>query len=79
MTSYAGHNVQDHEAFLLDEMLPCLVGYANSSQTPAEVVVMAAFLSLATILQSNGLGRDTLMKAIDAARLNPHDAPGGLH
>ncbi|HEX8542673.1 MAG TPA: hypothetical protein VF671_13310 [Pseudomonas sp.] len=79
MTSYEGHTVQDHQDFLFDELLPNIVNYANSNQTPPEVVVMAAFLSLATILQSKGLGRDTLMKAIDAARLNTHDAPGGLH
>mgnify|MGYP001608777570 FL=1 len=77
--SYTGHSVEDHQDFLFEELLPNIVAYASSSQTPTEVVVMAAFLSLATILQSKGLGRDTLMKAIDAALLNTHDAPGGLH
>ncbi|MGV8860838.1 MAG: hypothetical protein ACOH2O_13430 [Pseudomonas sp.] len=78
MTTYAGHSVEDHQDFLFDQLLPNIVSYAHSSGTPSEVVVMAAFLSLATILQSKGLCRDTLMKAIDAARLPTHEAPRGL-
>lgn len=79
MSIYAGHSVQDHEQFLAEDLLPSIVGYAGRAETPAEVVVMAAFLSLATILQARGLSRETLMKAIDAAQLHHHDAPAGVH
>lgn len=48
--------------------------------TPTEVVAMACFLSLATILQAKGLTRASLMQCIDGARLpTPHEAPEGLH
>lgn len=79
MNPYQVHTVQNHQMFMLEEVLPNIVNYAYNSQTPSEDVVVAAFLSPASILQSIGLNRDTLMKAIDAARLNTHEAPRGLH
>lgn len=79
MSIYEGHSVQDHEQFLMEELLPNLVDYSGRSNTPPEVVVMAAFLSLATILQSKGLGRETLMKAIDAAALQAGESEWGAH
>jgi hypothetical protein len=79
MSIYKGHSVQDHEHFLMEELLPNIVGYAGRSDTPPEVVVMAAFLSLATILQSKGLARETLMKAIDAAALQAGESEWGTH
>ncbi|WP_455229838.1 hypothetical protein [Geopseudomonas aromaticivorans] len=79
MTTYTGHRVEDHEAFILDTLLPGIVGYARTSGTPSEVVVMACWMSLSTILQTKGLSRDTLMRAIDASRLPTiHEAPEGL-
>lgn len=79
MSRYEDHNVEDHQGYLLEELLPNLVNYAGRSDTPAEVVVMAAFLSLATILQSKGLCRETLMKAIDAAALQSGESEWGAH
>lgn len=79
MNPYEGHSVQDHEQFLMEELLPSIVSYSGRSTTPPEVVVMAAFLSLATILQSKGLGRETLMKAIDAAALQAGESEWGAH
>ncbi|GAB3380379.1 hypothetical protein [Azotobacter armeniacus] len=79
MTTYTGHRVEDHEDFILEQLLPLIVDYAGASDTPTEVVTFAAFLSLATILQAKGLGRDVLMRAIDAARLQSHEALEGLH
>jgi hypothetical protein len=79
MTIYTGHRVEDHQDYLFDELLPNLVNYAGRSDTPPEVVVMAAFLSLATILQSKGLCRETLMKAIDAAALQAGESEWGAH
>lgn len=78
MTTYTGHRVEDHEDFILEQLLPLIVDYAGASDTPTEVVTFACFLTLATILQAKGLGRDVLMRAIDAARLPTHDAPEGL-
>lgn len=79
MSHYEGHNVEDHQDYLFEELLPGLVNYAGRSNTPAEVVVMAAFLGLATILQSKGLCRETLMKAIDAAALQAGESEWGAH
>jgi hypothetical protein len=79
MTIYTGHRVEHHQEYLFEELLPNLVNYAGRSNTPPEVVVMAAFLSLATILQSKGLGRETLMTAIDAAALQGGESEWGAH
>lgn len=79
MANYTAHRVEDHEPFIFDQLLPLIVSYARTSDTPSEVVVMAAWLSLTTILQAKGLSRDTLTKALDAARLNIHDAPETFH
>jgi hypothetical protein len=79
MSIYEGHSVQDHEQLLMDELLPHIVDYSGRTSTPPEVVVMAAFLSLATILQSKGLGRETLMNAIDAAVLQAGESEWGAH
>ena len=78
MTAYAGHRVEDHEDFILGILLPGIVGHARASGTPTEVVVMACWMSLSTILQTKGLSRDTLMRAIDASRMDVHQAPEGL-
>ena len=79
MTTYTGHRVEDHEDFILDTLLPLIVGHAQTSNTPSEVVVMAAWLALSTILQHKGLSRDSLMQCIDASRLPTiHEAPEGL-
>ncbi|MGP3792518.1 hypothetical protein [Pseudomonas sp. B392_1p] len=78
MTNYAKHRVEDHEAFILDELLPHIIGYARASNTPTEVVAMACFLSLATILQAKGLSRESLRQCINGARLPIHDAPEEL-
>ncbi len=78
MTACTGHRVEDHEGFILDTLLPLIIGYARTSNTPSEVVAMAVWLCLSTILQVKGLGRDTLLKALDAALLDVHEAPEGL-
>ncbi|AJE23150.1 hypothetical protein [Azotobacter chroococcum] len=74
MTTYTGHRVEDHEDFILEQLLPLIVDYAGASDTPTEVVTFAVFLTLATILQAKGLSRDVLVRAIDAARLQTHEA-----
>ena len=78
MTTYTGHRAEDHEGFILDELLPRIVVYARASSTPSEVVALACFLSLATILQAKGLSRESLRQCINGARLPIHDAPEEL-
>lgn len=77
--TYTTHRVEDHEPFIFEQFLPMIASYAHASDTPSEVVVMACWLCLSTILQAKGLGRDTLLKALDASRLDIHEASEGLH
>ncbi|MCY1546950.1 hypothetical protein D9M68_829800 [compost metagenome] len=77
--TYTGHCIEDHEAFIFDQLLPLIVGYARDSGTPSEVVVFACWLYLSNILQAQGLGRETLIKGLDATRPDVHEAPEGLH
>jgi len=79
MTTYTGHRVEDHEDFILEQLLPLIVDHAGASDTPTEVVAFAVLLTLATVMQAKGLGRDVLVRAIDAARLQTHDLPESLH
>lgn len=79
MSTYKHYQVEDHEAFLCDQLLPLIVGYARSSNTPSDVVAMACFLTLATVLESKGLPREALAHCIKRAVLTPtHEAPRGL-
>jgi len=53
---------------------------ANSSSWtveshPTEAAALACFLSLATILQTMGISRESLIVAIDQASSDIHDAP----
>ena len=75
MSAYKGHRVEDHQDFILDHLLPSIVGYARDSGTPTEVVAFAAFLSLATVLHGKGVPRATIVAALDAARVPTHLAP----
>ncbi|MDV5860326.1 hypothetical protein QM298_05000 [Pseudomonas mendocina] len=75
MNLYDGHRVEDHSAFLLDDLLPAIVGYADSKGVPTEVVAFAAFLAMATIIRSKGVGRDVIIRAVDAMHLPTHEAP----
>ncbi len=75
---YSQHHVEDHEQFILEQLIPLIVGYARASGTPSEVVALSSFLSLSTVLQAKGLSRATLITAIDASRLPIHAAPEGL-
>lgn len=75
MNIYGGHRVEDHAAFLMDDLLPAVVGYADSKGVPTEVVAFAVFMAMATIIRANGVGRDTIMRAVDAMHCPTHDAP----
>ncbi|GAB3385371.1 hypothetical protein [Azotobacter armeniacus] len=40
MTTYTGHRIEDHEDFILEQLLPLIVDYAGASDTPTEVVLI---------------------------------------
>lgn len=73
MNIYDGHHVEYHAAFLMDDLLPAVAGYADSKGVPTEVVAFVAFMAMA--LRSSGVGRNTIMRAIDAMHCPTHDAP----
>lgn len=75
MSTHKTPSVADHQDFIFDQLLPGILNYAKASSTPTEVVLMASFLSLATILQSKGISRATIITAVDRARLPTHQAP----
>lgn len=60
------HRVDDHDAFLMGDLLPAVVGYADSKEVPPEVVAFAVLLAMAAMLQANGVGRDTIVHAVGA-------------
>lgn len=75
MSLYNGHRVEDHAAFLFDDLLPAIVGYAHSKGVPTEVVAFAVLLAMAAMLQANGVGRDTIVHAVGAMPGPTHNAP----
>lgn len=78
MKTYIGYRMEDHEEFIFDQLLPLIIGYAHTCKIPPEVAALAAFLSLATVLQAKGLNRTILINCIDTARLPTDDQPGVL-
>ncbi|WP_312600830.1 hypothetical protein [Pseudomonas luteola] len=76
---YSGCSIETHEPFILNTLLPLITAQAQKTEHPASVVVLACFMSLATILQAKGLSRNKLIALVDGSRLEMHDAPEGLH
>jgi hypothetical protein len=68
MNLYNGHRVEDHASFLLDDVLPAVVGYANSQGVPTGVAAFAVFLTMAGLMAIEGVGRDEIIRAIDEMR-----------
>ena len=79
MSLYSGHRIQDHEAFVLCELFPLIMGYARTSGTPNEIVLVAAFMHLGAMLKNMGLSGGTLLECIDAAPLAMYNAPMRVH
>ena len=69
MSRYIGYRMEGHETFLLNQLLPLIAGHAKSSNTPMEVTALAALIGLATVLQSNGISRETLPTLDQTRRL----------
>lgn len=78
MKTYIGYRMEDHEEFIFDQLLPLIIGYARTCNIPTEVAALAAFLSLATVLQAKGLNRTIMINCIDSARLPTDDQQGVL-
>ena len=70
--------MESHEQFILDELLPLVVGYAKRNGHPTEAVALASFLALSTVLQSKGATLANLTASIGASSMNIHNAPEGL-
>lgn len=68
MNLYDGHRVEDHAAFLFDDLLPAVVGYADSRGVPAEIVAFAVFMTMAGIMAIGGVGRGEIIRALDEIR-----------
>lgn len=79
MIAFTHQGIEDHQQFVLDKLIPLIVGHARTSNTPSQVVAMKAFIALATILQCEGLERNALVNVIDTARLPQHVMPTVLH
>ncbi|WP_417539754.1 hypothetical protein [Marinobacter sp.] len=80
MTASTKRIISAHEAFVLDQLMPLILGYARTHHIPLELVALPAFLSLATVLKAQGARRQSLIQAVDSACLPMiHKAAEGLH
>lgn len=79
MIAFTHQGIEDHQRFVLDQLIPLIAGHARTSNTPSQVVAMKAFLALATILQCDGWERNALVDVIDTVRLPQHVMPEVLH
>ena len=70
--------MESHEQFILDELVPLVVGYAKRNGHPTEAAALASFLALSTVLQSKGATLANLTASIGASRMDIHSAPEGL-
>ena len=57
----ASNDMATHEVFVLGDLLPLVVGHAKAEGHPTEMVALACFLSLSTVLQA-GEGNKPLLK-----------------
>ncbi len=60
-------DMANHETFVLADLLPLIVGHAKAEGHPTEMVALASFLSLGTILLRKGIPREALIQGIDAS------------
>lgn len=80
MSLHTKFSIEEHEAFILDQLLPLIVDYANASKAPTEVVALTCWLSLSTILQSKGFTHSVLMQCLENSRPpSAYETPEGLH
>lgn len=75
MNLYDGHRVEDHAAFLFDDLLPAVVGYADSKGIPTGVVAFAALMTMAGLMVIDGVERDEIIRAIGEMRVPANKPP----
>ena len=68
----------NHEAFILDVVLPVIMGQARTVNCDPLEAVMAVFMALGTLLLTRGLTPESLLQAILASAATTHEAPEGL-
>ncbi|WP_296218655.1 hypothetical protein [Pseudomonas sp. UBA2684] len=78
MNLYDGHRVEDHAAFLFDDLLPAVVGYADSKGVPVGVVAFAACVAMAGVMVIDGVERDEIIRAIEEMRVPANKAPEAM-
>ena len=79
MIVISNHRIEEHQEFVLEQLIPLIVGHARANGVPSKTVVLTAFIALATILQCEGMERSALLQAIDTAQLNGRKAAEVLH
>lgn len=65
-----------HEAFMMDDLLPLVVGYARANNHPTEAAALATLAAMTTILIAKGFILNDLRDFL--AALTAHNAPEGL-
>ncbi len=69
------NDMDKHENFLLETLLPLVFLHAKEVNCSAEESAMACFLSLATVLQARGFTSTDLMAAIKSASIHTQPSP----
>lgn len=77
--SFRQYRIDDHQEFVLEQLIPLIVGHARTSGVPSKTVVLTSFVALATILQCEGIERSALLQAIETAQLNGRKTAEVLH
>jgi hypothetical protein len=79
MIVISNHCIEEHQEFVLEQLIPLIVGHARASGVPSKTVVLTDVIALATILQCEGMERSALLQVIDTARLREREASEVLH
>ncbi|SDN96358.1 MULTISPECIES: hypothetical protein [Pseudomonadaceae] len=66
-----------HEAFMMNDLLPMVVGYARSNNHPTEAAALAALAAMVAILSTKGYTVPELSNFVAVFAVT-HDAPEGL-
>ncbi|HBO3155639.1 hypothetical protein [Pseudomonas aeruginosa] len=79
MTTLRQYRVDGHQAFVLEQLIPLIIGHARASGVPSKAVVLTSFVALATILQCEGMERSALLQTIETSQLNGRKTAEVLH
>lgn len=64
-------DMDNHEAFLMDELLPMVIGYARNNNHPTEAAALATLAAMTTVLTSKGYTLDELRGFLAAFTAHP--------